>query len=59
MCSTGMTGQSSKRGTCVIPKTYLHFTETSIHDQTLFLSIGKHKKQVHLKNCILHLTSTL
>jgi len=23
MCSTGMTGQSSKRGTCVIPNTYL------------------------------------
>lgn len=24
MCSTGITGQSSKRGMCVIPKTYLN-----------------------------------
>jgi len=26
MCSTGITGQSSKRGTCVIPNTYLKIT---------------------------------
>ena len=30
MRSTGMTGQSSSRGTCVTPKTYLHIISNTI-----------------------------
>jgi hypothetical protein len=31
MCSTGITGQSSSRGMCVIPNTYLHLTKLIVN----------------------------
>lgn len=59
MRSTGMTGQSSNRGTCVIPKTYLrsssrllvnlyHTKQLHIQRQTIDIDMGKpREKELH------------